>query len=106
MIMHSCIQNCHFFLKGSVIPFVSIKEIHKYLFESSQVITDQPDAFKKNVQALELLDLNEKKLQKTLDVLQKTRLAIIQQALKKTAAPWAVFLIYFYLYLTYKATFM
>lgn len=74
----------HFYLKGSVIPFITIDEIRKVIRESEAKASIKKQAFDKSIQALKLLDVNEQKIKLTLKMIDTARQAIFHNLMKET----------------------
>jgi hypothetical protein len=79
-------KSFHYFLKGTVIPFVTIGDIQKLIRESSIKASSKSQAFEKAIQALQLLDTNEKKIKVTLKMIDTARQAIFYDMMKETGA--------------------
>ncbi len=79
-------KSFYYFLKGSVIPFVTIGETRKLIRESSIKASSKSQAFEKAIQALQLLDTNEQKIKVTLKMIDTARQAIFYDMMKETGA--------------------
>lgn len=79
-------KSFHYFLKGSVIPFVTIDETRKLIRESSIKASSKAQAFEKAIQALQLLDSNEQKIKVTLKMIDTARQVIFHDMMKETGA--------------------
>jgi len=69
-------KSFHYFLKGSVIPFITIEETRKLIRESSIKASRKAQAFEKAIKALQLLDSNEQKVKVTLKMIDTARQVI------------------------------
>ncbi|AEL28023.1 DUF6943 family protein [Cyclobacterium marinum] len=79
-------KSFHFYLKGSVIPFITIDEIRKVIRESEVKASTKEKAFEKSIQALKLLDVNEQKIKLTLKMIDTARQSIFHNLMKETGA--------------------
>ena len=77
-------KSFHFYLKGSVIPFITIDEIRKVIGESEAKASIKKQAFDKSIQALKLLDVNEQKIKLTLKMIDTARQSIFHNLMKET----------------------
>ncbi len=79
-------KSFHYFLKGSVIPFVTIDETRKLIRESSIKASCKAQAFQKAIHALQLLDTNEQKIKVTLKMIDTARQAIFHDFMRGSGA--------------------
>jgi len=79
-------KSFHFYLKGSVIPFITIDEIRKVIRESEVKASNKEKAFDKSIQALKLLDVNEQKIKLTLKMIETARQVIFQKLMQEKEA--------------------
>ena len=79
-------KSFHHFLKGSVIPFVTIDETRKLIRESSTKASCKAQAFQKAIHALRLLDTNEQKIKVALKTIDTARKAIFYDLMKDSGA--------------------
>ena len=79
-------KSFQFFLRGSVIPFISIYELRKHLIESEAKASTKAQAFEKAIQTLQLLDTNEQKIKLTLKMIDTARQAIFYELMKEKGA--------------------
>tara|TARA_R110000744_G_scaffold288811_1_gene399783 strand:+ start:967 stop:1413 length:447 start_codon:yes stop_codon:yes gene_type:complete len=77
-------KSFHFYLKGSVIPFITIDEIRKVIRESEAKASIKKKAFDKSIQALKLLDVNEQKIKLTLKMIDTARQSIFHNLMKES----------------------
>lgn len=75
-------KSFHYYLKGSVIPFITIDDIKKLIQESSTKASINEKAFEKSIQSLKLLDVNERKIKLTLKMIDTARQAIFSEVMK------------------------
>lgn len=76
-------KSFHYFLKGSVIPFITIGELKKHLEESQFIASQDLKAFQKSIQTLKLLESNEQKLKLTLKMIDTAKKTIFCKLLSK-----------------------
>lgn len=69
-------KSFHLFLRGSVIPFITINELRKHLMESESKASNKVQAFEKSIQALRLLEIQEEKIKVSLKMLDTVRQSI------------------------------
>ena len=77
-------KSFHFYLKGSVIPFITIDEIRKIIKENEIKASTKEQAFEKSIQALKLLDVNEQKIKLTLKMIDTARQSIFHNLMKES----------------------
>lgn len=77
-------KSFHFYLKGSVIPFITIGELKKHLKESQSNASQDLQAFEQSIRALKLLEANEQKLKLTLKMIDTAKSAIFCKLLNKS----------------------
>jgi len=77
-------KSFHLYLKGSVIPFITIDEIQKIIKENEIKASTKEQAFEKPIQALKLLDVNEQKIKLTLKMIDTTRQSIFHNLMKES----------------------
>jgi len=79
-------KSFHYFLRGSVIPFITIHEMKKHLIESGLKARNKAQAFEKAIQALRLLEIHEEKIKVSLKLVDTARRSIFCQILNDTGA--------------------
>ena len=79
-------KSFQFFLRGSVIPFISIHELRKHLIESEMKASTKAQAFEKAINALRLLEIHEEKIKVSLKMVDTARRSIFCQLLRDTGA--------------------
>lgn len=79
-------KSFHYFLRGSVIPFITIHEMRKHLIESELKASNKVQAFEKAIQALRLLEIHEEKIKFSLKMVDTARRSIFCQLLNDTGA--------------------
>ncbi|MEQ8477600.1 hypothetical protein [Fulvivirga sp.] len=79
-------KSFHYFLRGSVIPFITIHEMRKHLIESELKASNKVQAFEKAIQALRLLEIHEEKIKVSLKMVDTARRTIVCQLLNDTGA--------------------
>ena len=79
-------KSFQFFLRGSVIPFISIHELRKHLTESEAKASTKAQAFEKAINALRLLEIHEEKIKVSLKMVDTARRSIFCQLLRDTGA--------------------
>lgn len=75
-------KSFHYYLKGSVIPFITIDELKKLIRQTESEASKKKQAFKKAIHALQLLDLNEQKIKVSLQMIDTARQAIFHNLMK------------------------
>lgn len=60
-------KSFHYYLKGSVILFITIGELKTHLQKSESIASSNFERFNQSIQALKSLELNEQKLKLTLN---------------------------------------
>lgn len=63
----------HPFLKGSVIPFITLSDLQKCIQTGSEQANQDLVKYHKNVEALKFLDLKEKQFHKNLQLIEEAR---------------------------------
>jgi hypothetical protein len=76
-------KSFHYYLKGSVIPFVTIGEVRKLIQTSATTVTTKEEAFQKSIQTLKLIDVNEQKMKLSLKMLDTARQIVFQKLMKE-----------------------
>jgi len=79
-------KSFHLFLRGSVIPFITIHEMRKHLMESELKVSNKVQAFEKSIQALRLLEIQEEKIKVSLKMFDAVRQSIFYKLLHDTGA--------------------
>ncbi len=74
----------HYYLKGSVIPFVSIKEISGFIINKWDKVLNAPSDFNKIVNNLRVLDDQEKQYKQALQLINQYRAALVIGYIRKT----------------------
>jgi len=64
-------KSFHPYLRGSVIPFIIIKELQKAIIQASEKAQANPTKFNKAISSLKQLDLLEKSYQKNLQLIKQ-----------------------------------
>ena len=77
-------KSFHCYLKGSVIPFVTIDETRKLIRQSEAEANTKQQAFEKAIQALRLLEIQEEKIKVSIKMIDTARQAIFHQLMKRT----------------------
>ncbi len=77
-------KSFHYYLKGSVIPFITIGELKTHLQKSESIASRNFERFNQSIQALKSLELNEQKLKLTLKLIDTAKKAIFQQLMNKS----------------------
>jgi hypothetical protein len=79
-------KSFHFYLRGSVIPFINIDDVKYLLIRSEHKVSAKVEAVKKSIEALKLLDINEQKIKITLEMIDTARQSIFHELMKETNA--------------------
>lgn len=79
-------KSFHYYLRGSVIPFITIGEMKKHILISVSIADANIQAFEKTINAMKLLDEHEYKLKQSLKLIDNVRQSIFGKILldKKT----------------------
>ena len=79
-------KSFHFYLKGSVIPFITIGDMKKHLRDSECIASNHPQLFHQSIHNLKLLKVNEEKLKILLKMIETAKKAIFYKLMNKTGA--------------------
>lgn len=79
-------KSFHYYLKGSVIPFITIGDIKKHLRDSENIASKHPQLFHQLIHHLKLLEVNEEKLKLSLKMIDTAKKAIFYKLMNKTGA--------------------
>lgn len=63
----------HPFLKGTVIPFITLTDLKKCIQTGSEHANQDLEKYQKNIKALKFLDLKEKQFHQNLQLIEETR---------------------------------
>ena len=69
----------HYFLTGSVIPFIRLHEFKGFLKEQAATAFEEKEQYNKNVKALQMLEEKEKQFKQNLLLIQDAKKAIFQR---------------------------
>jgi hypothetical protein len=76
-------KSFHIWLKGSVIPFITIGDCKKAIVEGIGLANENLPGFRKSIKALELLEIQEKKYLDTLKLINDAKRAIFYRYIRK-----------------------
>lgn len=76
-------RSFHYYLKGSVIPFIRIGELKNHLQESKTIASNNLEAFNQTIQILKMLEINEEELKLTLKKIDAAKKAIFYKLMNK-----------------------
>jgi hypothetical protein len=79
-------KSFHYYLKGSVIPFITLGDVKTHLEKSESIASNNFERLNQSIQALKSLELNEQKLNLTLKLIDTAKKAIFQQLMYKSDA--------------------
>lgn len=74
-------KSLHAFLRGSVIPFITIGEYKKQFLTTFYQVHACPEKFEKLVQTFKLLEIQEQKIHVSLKMIQTARMAFFRELL-------------------------
>ena len=74
-----------YYLKGSVIPFITIGDVKTHLQNSESIASNNPEKFTQTIQALKALETNALKLKKTLNMIEIAKQTIFHELMKRQA---------------------
>lgn len=74
-----------YYLKGSVIPFITIGDVKTHLRNSESIASNNPEEFTQTIQALKALETNALNLKKTLNMIEIAKQTIFHKLMKKQA---------------------
>jgi len=74
-------KTLHAFLRGSVIPFITIGEYKKQFLNTFYQVQACPQKFEKLVQTFKLLEIQEQKIHVSLKMIQTARMAFFRELL-------------------------
>lgn len=77
-------KSFHYFLKGSVIPFITIGDVKTHLEKSESIASNNFERFNKSIQALKGLEINEQKLKLTLKMMDIAKIAFFQNLISNS----------------------
>ncbi|MEN7547369.1 hypothetical protein AAG747_05595 [Rapidithrix thailandica] len=72
----------HYYLRGSVIPFITLGELKECLQENERRIRCQNPTLEKYIQALKLLEVQEQKAKGTLEMIDTARQALFYKMMR------------------------
>ena len=73
----------HIFLRGSVIPFISIVEFRKALKEAFSKVEDDKVKFDKSVNSLQLLEQRQKQFYNSIQLIEKAKRIVMYRYVKR-----------------------
>jgi hypothetical protein len=76
-------KSFEYFLKGSVIPFITIGDCKQALNDGLEQANSNPDGFNKSVKALELLELQEKRFLENLQLISEAKRVIFHRYIRR-----------------------
>ena len=76
-------RSFHFYLKGSVIPFITINEMRTFLYSSSCQAFAKEEAFKKSIRTLKTLEDSERSVKSQLQLIETARQLIFRKLFKE-----------------------
>ena len=79
-------KSFHYYLKGSVIPFITIGDMKKHLRDNECIASKHPQLFHQSIHHLKLLEVNEEKLKLLLKMIDTAKRAIFYKLMNKTGA--------------------
>ena len=72
-------KSFHYYLKGSVIPFITINDMRKAIAGSYEIAEENKPVFKKSVKTLQYLELKEKQYYQNIQLIEEAKRAIFYQ---------------------------
>lgn len=79
-------KSFHYYLKGSVIPFITIGDLKKHLVKNEVTANRYPELFNRTIEHLNLLEINERKLKLSLEMIETAKRAVFYKFMNKTGA--------------------
>lgn len=79
-------KSFHYYLKGSVIPFITIGELKNLLYDTEYVTKENLQLFNQSINHLKMLELNEERLKISLKMIDTAKQAILNRLLNKIKA--------------------
>tara|TARA_R110002033_G_scaffold169881_1_gene211143 strand:+ start:1633 stop:2079 length:447 start_codon:yes stop_codon:yes gene_type:complete len=79
-------KSFHYYLKGSVIPFITIGDIKTHIRDTECIASKHPQLFHQSIHHLKLLEVNEEKLKLSLKMIDTAKKAIFYKLMNKTGA--------------------
>ena len=76
-------KSFEYFLKGSVIPFITIGDCRQALNDGLEQANSNPNGFKKSVKALELLEEQEKRFLQNLQLINEAKRVIFHRYIRR-----------------------
>lgn len=76
-------KSFHYYLKGSVIPFITIDDLKKLIRKNEIQANAKQQSFQKAIQALKLLEIHEEKIKVSLKTIDTARQAIFLNLMKQ-----------------------
>ncbi len=73
----------HIFLRGSVIPFISIVEFRKALKEAFSKVEDDKVKFDKSVNSLQLLEQKQKQFYNSIQLIEEAKRIVMYRYIKR-----------------------
>ncbi len=73
----------HIFLRGSVIPFISIVEFRKALKEAFLKVEDDKVKFDKSVNSLQLLEQKQKQFYNSIQLIEEAKRIVMYRYIKR-----------------------
>ena len=76
-------KSFHYYLKGSVIPFITINDMRKAIAGGSEIAEENKPVFKKSVKALQILEDTEKQYHQNIQLIQDAKRAIFYRYISR-----------------------
>lgn len=76
-------KSFHYYLKGSVIPFITINDTRKAIAGGYEIAEENKPVFKKSVKALQILEDKEKQYHQNIQLIQDAKRAIFYRYISR-----------------------
>lgn len=76
-------KSFHYYLKGSVIPFITINDMRKAIAGGYEIAEENKPVFKKSVKALQILEDKEKQYHQNIQLIQDAKRAIFYRYISR-----------------------